>query len=95
VTNGEWIKAGIVVGVEGFLIVRFFQDAKTLDGLVQGTPAFEQAQDNLIGSAFWLGGVVLISMLDAYIGAHLKGVDAKIEPEPQEMGVSLRLQTRF
>jgi hypothetical protein len=94
-TNREWLKAGLVLGVEGAFIYGIIQDTNTLNGLDPYDPRYTVVEDNRIAKFWWLGGIVFLSMIDAFVGAHLKDVDATIEPEPLEGGVALRLSARF
>jgi hypothetical protein len=94
-TNGEWIKAGVVFVAEGAFIVGIIRDTNTLSGLDPRDPQYKVVEDNRIAKFWWLGGIVFLSMLDAYVGAHLKNVDATIEPEPMEGGVALKVSARF
>jgi hypothetical protein len=94
-TNGEWLKAGLVLGVESAFIIGIIRDTNTLNGLDPSDPQYALVEDNRIAKFWWLGGIVFLSMLDAYVGAHLKNVDAAIEPEPMEGGVALKVSARF
>jgi hypothetical protein len=95
-TNGEWLKAGFVFVLEGAFIYGIIQDSQALSELELTDPRYRKIEDQRIAKAWWLGGIVLLSMLDAYVGAHLKGVDASIEPEPMEDGgVALAVRASF
>ena len=60
-----------------------------------GTPEYVELENRRTANAWWLGGVVLLSMVDAYVAAHLRGIEVRIGPEPETQGVRVGLQREF
>ena len=94
-TNGEWVKAGVVAAAEGYFIYTLIRDSDRLRGLEPGTPEYVNLENQRNANAWWLGGVVLLSMVDAYVGAHLRGIEVRIGPEPETQSVRVGLQREF
>jgi hypothetical protein len=91
-TNHAWVKAALVAGGESVLIASIVQDSHKLETLDSTDPEYAVIYDHRQRNAWWLGGVVFLSMVDAYVDAHLKGFDVQVEPEPQDK--ELRLYAR-
>lgn len=94
-TNGEWWKAVLVAGAEGYLIYRIVEDTKYLEELDPLSLEYAQVQEQITANAWWLGGVVFLSMVDAYVGAHLKGIEVEIGPEPGTQGLRVAVSREF
>ena len=72
--NGKWFKGIVVIGTEvGIVANAYYLDNK----LDQSTTEYEQEfyRDNRNLSYWWLGAAILLSMLDAYVDAHLYDFD--------------------
>jgi hypothetical protein len=95
VTNGSWIKAGVAVAAEGLLIAAIVRDSDQLADLPAGTPAYDDVYNRRQQEAWWLGAVVFLSMIDAYVDAHLKSGDVELGPEPRPDGLSLAARVRW
>jgi hypothetical protein len=94
-TNGSWIKAGVAVVGEGLLIASIVRDTGRLKDLSPGTVEYENVYNQRQQEAWWLGAVVALSMIDAYVDAHLKGGDLELGPEPGPDGLSLAARVRW
>jgi uncharacterized protein DUF5683 len=92
-TNHAWVKAVLVAGAETALAVSVIQDTHQLETLDPSSPQYATIYDHRQRNAWWLGGVVFLSMVDAYVDAHLKGFDVQLGPEPKddELRVSARI----
>jgi hypothetical protein len=94
-TNGSWIKAGVAVAAEGLLVASLVRDSRRLQELTPGTPEYENTYNRRQQDAWWLGAVVFLSMIDAYVDAHLKSGDVELGPEPGPDGLSLAARVRW
>ena len=120
VTNHKYLKAGAVVGVEGFLVYRALKELdrenqaiSRQDEILAGggdvtSPDYIQAQldqdehrNKKINWIWWGIAAHLLSMMDAYVDAHLASFDTDFGP-PQsavDVGEKPRLtvayRTRF
>ena len=93
--NGEWVKAGLVVAVEGYLIYTLVRDNARLSELDPASLEYATLENQRNANAWWLGGAVFLSMVDAYVGAHLKGIEVRIGPEPETQEVRVGLRREF
>jgi hypothetical protein len=94
-TNGAWVKAVAVAGVEGLLISALVSDTRKLGRLSASDPEYTTVFDRRQRNAWWLGFTVALSMVDAYVDAQLKGTGLELGPEPPDNPVSLRLTVRL
>ena len=83
-TNHAWVKAALVAGGETVLIASLIQDTNKLKDLEATDPQYGVIYDHRQRNAWWLGGLVFLSMVDAYVDAHLKGFDVQLGPEPKD-----------
>lgn len=83
-TNHAWVKAVLVAGGETVLITSIVQDTHQLQSLDVTDPQYGVIYDHRQRNAWWLGGLVFLSMVDAYVDAHLKGFDVQLGPEPKD-----------
>jgi hypothetical protein len=92
-SNQSWIKAALVAGGETVLAIALIRDSHKLSQLSPNDPEYTAAFDRRQREAWWLGGVVFLSMVDAYVDAHLKGFGVELGPEPttEEIKVSARI----
>ena len=91
--NGSWFKAALVAGGETALGVALIRDSQRLSATSPYDPAYATLFDRRQREAWWLGGVVFLSMVDSYVDAHLKGFDVELGPEPSDEG--LRVSARI
>jgi hypothetical protein len=94
-SNGAWLKAAAVAGVEGVLIASLVRDSRRLGKLAADDPEYVTTFDRRQQHAWWLGFVIALSMVDSYVDAHLKGTDLELGPEPPDDQVALRLTVRL
>jgi hypothetical protein len=96
--NGRPLKAGLALGLEGFAgvrLVRAWQDVNDASGredraLRAGDDAaaaaaradYDRAYARRTTAGWILGAAVALSMLDAYVDAHLIQFDADFGPDP-------------
>jgi uncharacterized protein DUF5683 len=86
--NRQWIKAGIVIAAEGGLVATAV--VYRIKANKESDPVFYADYDNTSRAALWYGaGVVLLSMIDAYVDAHLyrfadqfPPIHVRLEPAP-------------
>jgi hypothetical protein len=113
--NGAWIKAVAVAGAETWLIVGVISDRNELDRLqgeinsagAAGDAARQEALvneynnllDKFVGKQWLLAGVVVYSLLDAYVDAHFKNFDIEFRNDPALPGgpssATQRLELRW
>jgi len=103
ITNGKYLKAGIVVAGEGFFVYKAwsaYQDE--LDASAAGDSEARDDAMNLKVTYIWWGAIVyLLQIADAYVDANLSTFDAEFGPDEADGGakgsprVSLALRTRF
>ncbi len=87
--NHAWIKAGVVIGVQGYLISSAVQnDSKLKDYRTKATNStdawevnrYRQLEqrytDRFNNDVWWIGITAALSMIDAFVDAHLKDFDA-------------------
>jgi hypothetical protein len=96
--NGRPLKAGLAIGAEGFCgykVVEAWQDvndasAREDAALRAGDQAgadaaradYEEAYNRRATAGWILAGTIVLSMLDAYVDAHLIQFDADFGPDP-------------
>jgi len=96
--NGRPLKAGLAIGLEGaigYKLVDAWKDveaaaAREDDALSHGDQAaadaaradYEEAYNRRATAAWFLAGAVILSMVDAYVDAHLIQFDADFGPDP-------------
>jgi Family of unknown function (DUF5683) len=96
--NGQWVKAALVAGTEGYLILRIIDDQRDLDDLEAAAEAARAAADeeaeDLAVSAYndrldafvrrqwFLGAVIVYALVDAYVDAHFRNFDVDFENDP-------------
>jgi len=97
-SNGAWIKAVVVAGAEVAMIVKVVDDEKDLNALKDQIDAAVEAGDGdteailvdvyneklttQTSHRWWLGGILLVSMVDAYVDAHFRGFKVKFDRDP-------------
>lgn len=99
--NGKKFKAGLAFVVESALIARIvISDNQLRNARTETERAFYLERRNV--TYWWLGGAILLSMLDAYVDAYLYDFDAgpdltaRVVPAKGETeGVMLGLRLRF
>ena len=87
--NQAWIKAGVVMGVQGYLIASaVHHDGKIKDYRSKAAHSIDpweamrykqlqqQYTDSFNNDVWWIGITAALSMLDAFVDAHLKDFDA-------------------
>jgi hypothetical protein len=96
--NGRPLKAGLAIGAEGFCgykVVQAWQDVNAASaredaalgaGDQAGADAaradYEEAYNRRATAGWILAGTIVLSMLDAYVDAHLLQFDADFGPDP-------------
>ena len=92
VYNGRPIKGSLFAAAEIGSVVAFFVRRNQLNGR---PPTVGQRERNVY--LFTSMGIVLLSMADAYVDAHLDSVDwGKVEVGPDEKGeMKVKLSVRF
>lgn len=76
--NGKWFKGVLAIGVEtGLVLNAIYLNAQ----LEKSTDPYDQEfyRNNRNLSFWWLGATILLSMLDAYVDAHLYHFDESTE----------------
>ena len=98
VYNGAYLKAGLVLGVQSYLIVNtVIQDNKAQNNkrlMKDGDPAlqsyykaeYESYKERRNSNIWWIGVTTVLSMIDAYVDAHL------VDFEDQKEGLRLRFE---
>lgn len=86
--NGRKVKAGLFFAAESALIARI---VITNDELRQAQTEEEKfrARDRRNVTFWWLGGTILLSMIDAYVDAHLSDFDTGPDLSAQVQPVAL------
>jgi hypothetical protein len=100
--NKAYVKAGVIAALEGLLIYGVISDKADLDKLHQaaieaqqgGDPsqandavnAYNDRLDRYNRRQWLLGGVVVYSLLDAYVDAHFKNFDVEFRKAPPQTG---------
>ena len=82
--NRAWVKAGIVIGTQGWLIGsaihndnqkdryrRLASDAVQISDQAYYRAMENQYRDRLNNDIWWIGITAALSMIDAYVDAHL------------------------
>ncbi|HPN41453.1 MAG TPA: DUF5683 domain-containing protein [Candidatus Cloacimonadota bacterium] len=109
VYNRAWVKAGLVVGVQGWLIGSAIYNDNKKDEFHNLASSAAQSNDQLYYKAmetqyrnrfnndiWWIGITAALSMVDAYVDAHLSDFEEqekKLRLRFSETGLSL--QYRF
>lgn len=107
--NHAYVKAGIVIGIQGYLLgSTLYQDSKVQDfkdKLADEPDAYmqqhyrdqlEESRAKRTSGIWWMGITTVLSMLDAYVDAHMEDFEA----EKQKLhirfeGEQLQIQYRF
>jgi len=107
--NGQWLKSGLFFGAYGGLLawgVSLNQDKQDAAGSLHAAPdslkGYWQSEvdrlENDRNSKYWFAGAaLLLSVVDAYVDAHLRGFDDRIDAEVgwrPEAGGALRVAVR-
>jgi hypothetical protein len=72
--NGKWFKAAVIAGAEiGLITNSIIQNRLAKNSSAESDKAFYINNRNL--SYWWLSGVILFSIIDAYVDAHLFDFD--------------------
>lgn len=106
VYNKAWVKAGVVMGVQGYLIGSAIhhdrQRAHYHDLVVAGNnPVWNTAhekdyQKRLNNDIWWIGITMGLSMIDAFVDAHLADFDSQDKDlKLRFSGNELSLEIRF
>ena len=87
--NHAWVKAGVVIGVQGYLITSaIHHDSKLKDYRTKAANSSDPAQinhykqqelrykDRFNNDVWWIGITAALSMIDAFVDAHLKDFDS-------------------
>lgn len=87
--NHAWVKAGVVMGVQGYLITSAVRhDAKLKDYRTKAANStdtweinrYKQLEqrytDRFNNDVWWIGITAALSMIDAFVDAHLRDFDA-------------------
>jgi len=90
VYNRAYVKAGIVIGVQGYLVgSTLYNDAKVQDYkkkisatddaflLQQYRDGRDEYRERRTSDIWWMGITCVLSMLDAYVDAHLQDFEAE------------------
>jgi len=93
--NGKWFKAIIVAGTETGLVVNAIVQNQ-LAVAAENELDREFYRNNRSLSIWWLAAVILLSMGDAYVDAHLYKFDESPDlslsaPSPSALMVTLRI----
>lgn len=105
--NENYIKGGITIGLQTFFISSIIyyddqmSDYKKLENSAKTTSdknfyhqRYLSAHENRRNSGWWAGTVLLLSMVDAYVDAHLYNFDStkknlKLKFKPNYIGLKL------
>jgi len=109
--NDKWLKAGLFFGAYTGLLgwaVAINQDKQDAQGHLNEadslTVGYWQSEVDRLESSrnakFWFaGGTMLLSVIDAYVDAHLRGFDKRIDATvgyiPEANGAGLALRARW
>jgi len=110
--NDQWLKSGLFLGAYGGLLawgVSLNQDKQAAEGSLVAAPdslkGYWQGEVDRLANdrnaKFWFAGAtLLLSVVDAYVDAHLRGFDDRIDAQvgwrPDQGGaLSVALRTRW
>jgi hypothetical protein len=88
--NGKYLKATLVFGTEaGLIATAVYWNQKAVRATDRDVQLFYQNNRNTAN--WWLAGTILLSMIDAYVDAHLSDFDESpklslVSPEPAIIG---------
>jgi hypothetical protein len=93
--NGSWIKAAVLGGGEAWLIAGLVNDNRRMvqltaeaegarargdnDGYNAAVDAYNRRLEGFVSGQWWLGGLLVYALMDAYVDAHFR--DFKVEFE--------------
>ena len=89
----RYIKSGLIFCLEsGLIISALVQDKKAKDAYQTDYAEYLDRLDRRNGYLWWTAGVIVFSMIDAYVDAHLFGFDEdrasfRIEPSSNSLHV--------
>ncbi len=92
--NGAWAKAVLVAGLEITFFNQLISERRSVDDYERKAEEDPDNADEYLAAAdrhrerfrdwvWWTGLLVLLSMGDAYVDAHLKDFDVRLQAEPQ------------
>lgn len=107
--NHAWVKAGVVIGVQGYLISSaIHHDAKLKDYRSKAANSSDpmqishykqqelQYRDRFNNDVWWIGITAALSMIDAFVDAHLEDFDSnKQELRLRFTGSTVGLEYHF
>ena len=110
--NDKWLKAGLFFGAYAGLLgwaVAINQDKQDAEGFYNEAPSFadssfwqsevDRLESNRNAKFWFAGGTMLLSVIDAYVDAHLRGFDKRIDATvgyiPEANGAGLALRARW
>jgi hypothetical protein len=95
--NRQWVKGVGIAAVEIGLIAGIVDDERALDRLsheadaLQGTSedahaaavaAYNARLDQSVSRRWWLGGLIVYALVDAYVDAHFVHFETEFETDP-------------
>jgi hypothetical protein len=115
--NGAWAKAVLVAGLEITFFNQLISERRSVDDYERKAEEDPDNADEYLAAAdrhrerfrdwvWWTGLLILLSMGDAYVDAHLKDFDVRLQAEPQieeanegnqgtDIGMRVSLGVRF
>jgi hypothetical protein len=96
--NGSWLKAALLGGGEVWIIGGIVEDDRRVrqlradaerarlqgdnDGFNRAVDAYNSRLDRLVSREWLLGGLLVYSLMDAYVDAHFKDFKVEFEHDP-------------
>jgi hypothetical protein len=93
----QYVKSGLILCVEsGLILSAIVQDKKARDVYQTDYDEYLRRLDRRNGYLWWTAGVIVFSMIDAYVDAHLFGFDENqyalgLKPSFQNSGFNIVL----
>ena len=113
--NGSWLKAAVLGGGETWLIAGLVEDNRSIqqlrakadlalangddDGFNAAVDAYNHRLVGFVSHQWWLGGLLVYALMDAYVDAHFRDFKVEFEydralkggkPQPGQTRLSLR-----
>jgi hypothetical protein len=113
--NGSWLKAVVLGGGEIWIIAGLLDDDRRMrqlqreadraraegdnDGFNAAVDAYNGQLDQFVARQWWLGGLLIYALMDAYVDAHFRDFKVEFEydralkggrPQPGQTRLSLR-----
>jgi hypothetical protein len=100
--NGSWLKAAMLGGGETWLVAGLVEDDRRIrqlkaeadlaqaagddEGFNAAVDAYNHRLEGFVSRQWWLGGLLVYALMDAYVDAHFRDFKVEFEYDPALKG---------